>query len=518
MRKLGTAIAGILLLVAYVAALSGSVAFVRTHGNSMYPGITTGDLVIVGERSVYHPGDVVAYHSRDLRQVVLHRIKAIHGNRYTFRGDHNKYDDPERPEAEELIGREVLHIPGGAVWLDRLKAPHTLAIIAFALVAGGGTATNKRRKPRKKHMAQHARPVANPTWLADLSRTSAAVAVLAVAIGMSAVVLAVIAWTRPTTRPSPTPLGSGPTLTFSYRAEVPRSPAYQGTTVMAPDPLFRSLVHTVQLSYAYIGRPGTVRLDAELSSANGWHARIPLQPTTRFDQARTRGQVELHLDDLNRRAAAAASVIGMPADQVSVAVVSTIRSADGGTFAPRLTLVLTPTQLRLTSDKPQLEFHDSAGPSLGAAQATSIEIAGSSVKVSALRVASPGTAAVALTVLVAVVLAGRRRSGSETLVPARKYRGLLLEVEPIISPPGRPVVEVTDFVALAKLATRYGVLVMHWTQRHEQTFVVHDDGIIYRYRVEGTPRSALSSRTTAPAALLKTRHSPGALGESASQV
>jgi signal peptidase I len=518
MRKLGTAIAGIVLITMYVAGLSGSVALVRTHGNSMYPRITTGDLVLAVEQSAYHPGDVVAYHSRDLRQVVLHRIKAIRGSHYTFRGDNNDYDDPEEPETGQLIGREVLLIPGGAVWLDRLEAPPTLAFIAFALVAGGGTVAKKRKKPRKRPMAQHARPTTNPSWLAGLSRTSAGVAVFAVVISMSGVALSVLAWTRPTTQPPSALSDSAATLTFSYRAEVPRSPVYQGTSVTAPDPLFRSLVHTVQLSYAYVGRPGTVRLDAELSTTSGWHTRIPLQPTTRFDQARTQGSVDLEVDDVRHRAAAAAAVIGVPVDTVSVVVVATVRSADGDTFAPRLTFVLDPTQLRLASDKPQLQFFDRAAPSLGAARANSIGIAGRPVKVSTLRAVAAGASAVALTALVIVLRTGRRRSGSEASIPPRKYRGLLLEVEPIISPPGRPVVDVADFAALAKLAERYGVLVMHWTRSHVQTFVVHDDGIIYRYRVDGTRRSASPPPPSTAVASPTSRQSTSASGESASQV
>lgn len=507
MRKFGTAVAGIALTLMAVAALSGSVALVRTHGNSMYPRITTGDLVIVAEQSTYHPGDVVAYHSRDLREVVLHRIRAIHGNRYTFRGDHNDYDDAERPAAGQLIGREVVHIPSGGVWLDRLVAPHTLGLIAFVLVAGGGTAADKKRKRRKRPMAQHARSAPNPGWLPGMSRTSAAVALVAAVIGVTGIALSGLAWTTPTTQPRSALAGSGAKLTFSYRAEVPSSPAYQGTTVTAPDPLFRSLVHTVQLSYAYTGRPGTIRVDAEVSSASGWHRQIPLLPTARFDQARTNGHVDLDLDDLSHRSAAAAAVIGMPVDQVSVAVVPTIRSADGETFAPRLTFALTPTALRLASEKPQMEFLDSAVPTVGAPRANSVEIAGRSVEVSALRVGAGGASAVAVSVLVMVVLAGHhRRSGNGAGTAPPKYRGLLLEVEPIISPPGRPIVDVVHLDALAKLAERFGVLVMHWTRSNVQTFVVHDDGIIYRHRVDGTPRGASPPPPPARAASLTRRH------------
>ena len=122
-----------------------------------------------------------------------------------------------------------------------------------------------------------------------------------------------------------------------------------------------------------------------------------------------------------------------------------------------------------------------------------MEIAGRAVEVSALRRATGGVSAVALSVLAWVVLTGRRRAGNEGRLSSHRYRGLLLEVEPIISPPGRPTVDVTDFSALAKLAERYGVLVMHWTRSGVRTFVVHDDGVTYRYCVDVTPRSAEAS-------------------------
>jgi signal peptidase I len=500
MRKLGIAIVGVCLIVLSIALLTENVILVRTHGNSMYPGITTGDLEIVVEQPTYHPGDVVAYHSRELREVVLHRIKAVHGDRYTFRGDHNDFDDPERPTVDQLIGREVIRIPGGGLWLDRLTAPHNLALVAFLLVAGGGTAANRRKRSRKKRpMAQHARSTTVPRWLAGLSPTSAVVVLLTAVISVVGIALSALAWTTaPTTQPRSALQGSQAMLTFSYQAKVPRSPVYEGTTVRAPDPLFRSLVHNVRLSYAYRGRPGTIQLDLELSSANGWHTRLPLQPAVHFDEARTQGQVDLDLDDLSHRAQAAAAVIGIPVEQESVVVVATVRSSDGETFAPRLTFALDPTQFRLASDTPQLEFRDGARPLVGAAGANTVQVAGRSINVWALRVAAGGATAVALSALVSVLLAESRRSGNAgTLIP-RKYRGLLLEVEPIITPPGRPVVDVADFAALAKLAGRYGVLVMHWTRSHVQTFVVHDDGVTYRYRIDVTPESASPAEPTAP--------------------
>jgi hypothetical protein len=50
------------------------------------------------------------------------------------------------------------------------------------------------------------------------------------------------------------------------------------------------------------------------------------------------------------------------------------------------------------------------------------------------------------------------------------------------APPGRPVVDVTEFATLARLAERYGLLVLHWTRSGVETFVVQDEGTTFRYR------------------------------------
>jgi hypothetical protein len=249
-------------------------------------------------------------------------------------------------------------------------------------------------------------------------------------------------------------------------------------------------------------------MDAELSSASGWHARIPLQPAVRFEEARTQGHVELDLDAMSDRAAAAAAVIGMPIDQVDVVVLATVRSADGETFTPRLTFVLTPTQFQLASEVSELEFRDRAEPTLGASTTNSVEIAGWAMEVSVLRVASGGVSAAALGVLAWVVLTGRQRVGNETRLSPHKYRGLLLEIEPMISPPGRPIVDVADFTALSTLAQRYGVLVLHWTRDDVRTFVVHDDGVTYRYRVGVAPRTPASRQPAVRTTPLAGRRSP----------
>lgn len=86
MRKLVIGLICSILLAAALALLTGALGVVKTHGNSMAPRITEGDLVIVRSSTTYEVGDVVAYRSAELDQVVLHRIIAITDGRYAFRG------------------------------------------------------------------------------------------------------------------------------------------------------------------------------------------------------------------------------------------------------------------------------------------------------------------------------------------------------------------------------------------------------------------------------------------------
>ncbi len=65
----------------------------------------------------------------------------------------------------------------------------------------------------------------------------------------------------------------------------------------------------------------------------------------------------------------------------------------------------------------------------------------------------------------------------------RRYPKLLVPVEPMASPPGKPVVNVDNFPALVKLAERYGQMILTWRRPDADDFVVRDEGITYRYRI-----------------------------------
>src|SRR5579884_3848440 len=91
--------------------IGGSTRYVVTSGVSMEPRFHTGDLAIVRPAETYRVGEIAAYRSTLLNTIVLHRIVAVHGNRYVFKGDNNNFLDPITPTRSELLGTLWLHIP-----------------------------------------------------------------------------------------------------------------------------------------------------------------------------------------------------------------------------------------------------------------------------------------------------------------------------------------------------------------------------------------------------------------------
>lgn len=152
-------ILGILLCLAVVGAgllppqLGGATSYVITRGVSMLPHFHAGDLVVLRREPVYHVGEVAAYHNSQLGVVVMHRIYAVHGDRYAFKGDNNDFVDTYEPTQSQIVGAEWIHLPAAGAWLDKLRAP----AVAAALLAGlwlytfSSRSTSRRHRRRRRH-------------------------------------------------------------------------------------------------------------------------------------------------------------------------------------------------------------------------------------------------------------------------------------------------------------------------------------------------------------------------------
>ena len=486
-RLIASALAALagLVAVAGIALASGQIAIVVTHGVSMNPIYYQGDLVLVSRTPSYSLGDIAAYNLPGKDEVALHRIIGGGPGAYVFKGDNNQSIDPLTPGAGQLVGRAVFHVPQGGVWLERFTSPPVLGLAAFALLAGGGTVTTRRRrKQRRTAMSRHTgdRPAQflAVNTLPPSLRTSAAITLV---LGLLGVTLGVLAWTGPLEGPSTAEIKSGTRMDFSYSADVGQSPAYDSTTAHSPDTIFRKLANTLDVHFAYHGEPGSVTVAAELSTPEGWHSTVPLADAAAFTGNEYEGTVRLDLKAFEAKAKAASAATGVASSQISVTVIPQVKTTSGAGFDPELKLSLTPLQLSLANGEKDLTVTDTSTVGQAVMVPRTVGVDGWNITVATARVISVVLLLAALaTAAIIVVFARRTAPSDEAAAIRRRYAALLVRVHPMSAPQGRPVIDVTTFSTLAKLAERYGLLVLHWKRSGVETFVVQDENITYRYR------------------------------------
>ena len=479
------AVSGVVLAVVMSAVGTGRIAVVSTYGVSMSPVYHQGDLVVVARADSYATGQIVAYPVPGDDVTALHRIVGGDGSGFVLQGDNNASVDPIEPSAADILGRAVLHVPRLGGWLDALTDPFVLAALAFVLVMVGSaplrTRSARARRKQRTDMTRpsgHLRPVRS---LAAMPRPLRAASGLAAATAALGLALGAVAWTTPTEGPSGAAVTSTQRMTFAYSATVPLSAAYDDTTVASPEPVFRRLTDAVDVHLAYEGTPGTLSVDAELSTPGGWRTSVPLTPTA-DSTAPYDTTVRLDLTEIQARSDAAAAVTGIEDGPVTITIAATV-DTDGAPFASRLPLRLTPLQLTLADGPGSLVSATTTAVPDTTPVERSLGAAGVSVSVQHARL-------LALALLTAAaVTAGITLSAARRAAPVgpgaqirRRYAPLIASVVPMAMPANARVIDVADFATLAKVAQRYGLLVMHWSRSDVDTFLVLDETAGYRYR------------------------------------
>lgn len=494
------------------AVATRQVSYEITHGVSMNPVYHQGDLVFLAKADSYAVGEIAAYRGAYDGPVVLHRIIGGDASGFTFKGDNNQSTDVDKPSADKLIGRAVLHIPKGGYWLGPLLSPTGLGMIGFMIISGGGAAAKTRRDRKRarrnakiQSVSRHFPRVAVPLVIRSIvelpPRLRAATAGLTT-MTLLGITLALLAFAGPVVelvRPGSGGVSStGQSMTFSYSASVPRTPVYDGTTVRSPDPIFRKLAHVVDVRFVYRGSPGSVVVDATLSSDSGWHTSIVLAPLTNFGADHYHGMIHLDLDKLEARGNAAAAAIGVQPGPLNVALSPRVTTPGAPTFAPTLPLSLAPLELTLPGGEGSLVVDATPAPrstALAAVRPRDVSAFGVTLmSAAAARRWSVFLLLGALLGAIGIVFAARRNAPARSDAEIRRrYSPLLVPVEPMepmISPPGKLIVNVNELKALARLAESYGLLILCWSRTDSETFVVQDEGITYRYRTDAAADGA----------------------------
>jgi len=150
------AVAAILAIIVVVTGLlpvqlGGSMSYVITDGISMLPHFHTGDLVILRKEATYYVGEVAAFHNEQLRAVVMHRIVAIHGKHYVFKGDNNDFDTTYEPTKSQIVGAEWIHLPGAGNYILKLREPYIAAGLLGLLWLYTFSYRKRSRHQRRRH-------------------------------------------------------------------------------------------------------------------------------------------------------------------------------------------------------------------------------------------------------------------------------------------------------------------------------------------------------------------------------
>ncbi|MEV4352300.1 signal peptidase I [Actinoplanes sp. NPDC049596] len=475
------------------AVITERLTYVVTEGISMNPVYYQGDLVFVTKADSYHVGEIAAYHGSSPGQRVLHRIIGGDGSSgFVLKGDNNQSVDTPTPTTEEMIGRAALHVPHGGIWLKPLLSPSGLGTLSFLVISGGAAAARNRREiprgRRKKKVKAMSRQGGSLETAAAvlkavhrLSPLLRGASYIAAALTLLALLLGILGWMKPIVENRRIAAPPSQSITYSYSAKVPKSAAYDDTTVTSPEPVFRRLADNVDLLTTYKGPAGIFDLSARLTNGTGWHTTLQLVDKRAFTDSVYEATAKFDLKSLVARADAASKAIGMASTgTVSVALTARVVSPGIGSIAAPLTFEVTPMQMMLSGNSKLTT--SSSGSASTAVVPREIGILGLTASQARSYAILSLIAAGAITAI--VFLLSRRAMPLRTRAQIeRRYPQLLVHVEPMPSPPGKPVVNVDNFPALVKLAEKYGQMILTWRREDSDDFVVRDEGITYRYRV-----------------------------------
>ena len=482
--------------------IGGSTGYMITHGISMEPMLHTGDLVLIRPAGSYRVGQVVAYHSTLLHSVVLHRIIRRVGNRYVFKGDNNNFVDPTHPTSALLVGRMWLRIPHGGTVLEWVHRPWVAAAllggVAMLLLLEGDRRGRRRRRGRPDS-SESTRPKRGPSPVRNRYRLTACVVGVAVFAALS-----VLAFVRPTVGTRSFTIPYTQELSFGYRGPARAGSVYPSGTVRTGDPLYLQLVHRLTVTAGYrltttvpSQLHGTIRIRGTLSNSSGWSRGFWLGPPTSFAGDRGLALSRIDLTRLQALTSRVSSQIGAAAGSFVLAVVPRVRV--GGTIGGRPVAAAFSPALDLSLGAAQLLSGGSAitttSSTAGSAQTGLVRtgtgsvpstrpVTGTLIGVPVKTVRWIALGGLALFTLLTLLLGSRELGGTEDQA-ARingRYRHLIVPVDSMPPTPGHPPIEVSSIEALAQLAERSERLILHDRQDDADSYLIDDQGTLYRFR------------------------------------
>lgn len=139
------------VLYLWPTALGGDAEFLIVQGQSMFPTILPGSLVITKKAPEYNVDDIVSFRlEEDGRgKIVVHRIIDVTDKGFAIKGDNNPKKDPGFMAYDEIGGKVLFATPYFGDMMLLLRNP--MVLVGSAVVMGGiQYAQGKRKKKIEK--------------------------------------------------------------------------------------------------------------------------------------------------------------------------------------------------------------------------------------------------------------------------------------------------------------------------------------------------------------------------------
>lgn len=485
--------------------LGGKFAYFFVVGNSMEPHITANDLVLLRSADRYDVGDVIGFRDPELGTVV-HRIRALDGDRYITRGDNREADDPNRPYQSDVVGKEWHIVHNGARFMRTLQSPKSAVLLTIASVGFGMMSAKPQAATRKMRDKLAKR---SPAWVGQMSYKSMngdqivtlASTLLFTAIGLGAVML----WNG-ADRTVTKDVVLDQTGKLQYTAAAGTG-LYDGDKVTTGQPVFTQIGTQMPVSFTYEITPaskdatvggvkGMIRMVVEISQDNKWKREFEIVPSTPFvgTTATAQGVVDLKVLEDQAARMEQAALLKYPVYSVRILAEVKANANISGRAQDYSFKADYPFELHELQLIPHQQFNAKAETPLNVKResvepwSTSIPIVGYQVTYPMLRIltiASAIAGAVALgLVYTSTMLAAK--SGETGLILSR-YAPLLVSVQAADVDFGGRIVAVKKFEDLVRMARADGLFIVHAENGVADHFLLVNPEVTYLYSVPRPP-------------------------------
>ena len=500
-----TALAVIALWLLFAPTrFGGGADYVIVNGSSMEPVFHQGDLVLVRQARDFDIGDIVIYRHPEVGPVI-HRIIGQDLVHFTLKGDNNDLTDSYQPTAGEILGAYWLHIPGLGAVFAWMRSPWALA--GFVLLSGlliGMTTLEKPEPKRRRNLRRRLAQAAESASPLIARRLDAWLAGLFLLLLLS-LALGAVAFSRPLLVQAPDDIPYTLSGTYAYSGTT-RGGVYDDDRFESGEPIFPALTCTADLTFEFIFHTdadhqvgGTYQLQALVASETGWTRQVSLLPPDQFDSDGFRAGMQLDVCQVSEMIDALQQKTGAESYQYFLRVYPNI-SLSGGvagrslatTFSPPLNFIVVRNEVYL---RPPAEGEGDPLRPLEARTLPGFTSVPNTLNLFSFEL--PVLAARWLAALGALLAAGglalvfwsmnRARAGGEQSVAQWTLGDRLVQARGRILRRGDQVVDLASLEDLARLADRLGEPVFFQQEGDTATYLVRDQGLVYRFERDALP-------------------------------